>query len=227
MGHPGTAIAEEEPMLSEVAKRVGDLSRLPGMDAGEVESLRRLYFEVAEQHVPEAREQLLVDKNPLAMGSIPVIHRLFPTAPLIFMERHPCDVVLSCFMTRFQPTGLGTNFVTLEDTALLYDEMARLWATSAEIFPVNAHSVRYERLVEDPEAELRPLAGFLGLEWMPQLLDHRATAKRRTFIRTPSYAQVTEALNANAVRRWTRYRKQMDQVLPIIEPWAKRLGYEL
>ena len=214
-------------MLSEVWKRIGELSRLPGMETGDVESLQRLNFAIAERHVPEARQQLLVDKNPLAMGSIPVIHRLFPAAPLIFMERHPCDVVLSCFMTRFQPTGLGTNFVTLEDTALLYDEMARLWATSAEIFPVNARSVRYERLVEDPEAELRPLADFLRLEWMPQLLDHRATAKRRPFIKTPSYAQVTEALNANAVGRWTRYRKQMDPVLPILEPWAKRLGYEL
>jgi hypothetical protein len=87
--------------------------------------------------------------------------------------------------------------------------------------------VRYERLVEDAEVELRPLARFLGLEWLAELLDHRATARKRAFIKTPSYAQVTEPVNAKAVGRWTRYREQLEPVLPILEPWAARMGYEI
>lgn len=227
MGHPDTAVAEEERMLALVGEKIGELSRLAGLQTTEVEELRRLYFNEAERHAAGARTRLLIDKNPLAMGSLATVHRLFPTAPIIFMERHPCDVVLSCLMTRFQPTGLGTNFLTLEDTALLYDEMMRLWTRSTDILPLRTHSLRYERLVEGPEAELRPLARFLGLEWKPQLLDHRATARKRAFIKTPSYSQVTEPVNAKAVGRWTRYRKRLEPVLPVLEPWAKRLGYEI
>jgi tetratricopeptide (TPR) repeat protein len=227
MSHPGTAIAEEKPMLAEVGKKVGDFARLAPMDGGKVDALRDLYFRVADELVPDAGMRLLIDKNPLAMGAMPIVHRLFPTASVIFMERHPCDVVLSCFMTRFQPTDVGTNFVDLEDTALLYDEMMQLWTRSVKVLPLRVHAVRYERLVDDLEAELRPVAQFLGLDWLPELLDHRETARKRAFIGTPSYAQVTEPVNRKAVGRWTHYRQQLQPVLPILEPWALRLGYEL
>ena len=227
MGHPDTAVIEEEPMLAAVEQRMGGLERLAHLQTREVEELRSLYFTQAEKHVSDAGSRMLIDKNPLAMGSVPIIHRLFPAAAVIFMERHPCDVVLSCFMTRFQPTGFGANFLTLEDTARLYDEEMQLWTRSVELFPLRSHLVRYERLVEDAEAELRPLASFLGLEWLAGLLDHRATARQRAFIKTPSYSQVTEPVNARAVGRWTRYREQLEPVLPILEPWAGRMGYEI
>ena len=109
----------------------------------------------------------------------------------------------------------------------LYDEEMQLWTRSVELFPLRSHLVRYERLVEDAEAELRPLASFLGLEWLAGLLDHRATARQRAFIKTPGYSQVTEPVNARAVGRWTRYREQLEPVLPILEPWAGRMGYEI
>ena len=225
MGHPGTAVAEEEPMLASVAERIGELPRVANLEERAVEDLRTFYFDEAQKHVPNARESLLIDKNPLVMGMQAIVHRLFPTAPIIFMERHPCDVVLSCFMTRFQPTGFGANFLTVEDTARLYDEEMRLWTRSVETLPLRTHIVRYERLVEDLEAELRPVAQFLGLDWLPQLLDHRATARKRTFIKTPSYSQVTEPVNSRAVGRWTHYREQLEPVFPILEPWVRRMGY--
>ena len=228
MGHPDAVVAEEEPMLTLVGEKVPDLARVPDLQATDVEKLRNLYFDEAKKHASGfAATRLLIDKNPFAMGSQAIIHRLFPTARIIFVERHPCDVVLSCFMTRFQPTGLGTNFLTIEDTARLYDEMMQLWAKSIEILPIKTHSVRYERLVEGPESELRPAAEFLGLGWLPQLLDHRTTARKRAFIKTPSYSQVTEPVNAKAVGRWARYRKQLEPMFPILEPWVRRMGYEI
>ena len=227
MGHPDIAVAEEEPMLATVGEKLGSLARLAELDADGVEALRNDYFEVAEQRVGESAPKLLIDKNPFAMGSAPIIHRLFPNAPIIFMERHPYDVVLSCFMTRFQPTGIGTNFLTLQDTALLYDQMMQLWTKSVAVLPLRLHTIRYEGLVDDLEGELKPLATFLGLSWTPQLVDHRERAKKRSFINTPSYAQVTEPVTKKAVGRWTRYRDQLGPVLPLLEPWALRMNYEL
>jgi tetratricopeptide (TPR) repeat protein len=227
MGHPKVAVAEEEPMLQTVGKALGDLERLATRSKEEVEELRRLYWQVADDHVPDAEQRLLVDKYPFGIGAAAIIHRLFPTARIAVVERHPCDVVLSCFMTRFQPTDAATNFLSLQDTAQLYDVMMRIWTVSRELLPLDVHVVRYERLVADTESELRSLTEFFGLEWLPQLLEHRKTARKRAFINTPSYAQVIEPVNAKAVGRWQRYRPQMEPVLPILEPWARRMGYEL
>ena len=92
---------------------------------------------------------------------------------------------------------------------------------------LHVHNIRYEQLIAEPEAELRKLADFLGLAWNPQLLDHQATARRRGHIGTPSYAQVTEPLHDRAAGRWARYRAQLAPVLPILAPWAERMGYAL
>ena len=45
-------------------------------------------------------------------------------------------------------------------------------------------------------------------------------------MRTPSYWQVTEKLYTRAAARWLRYRDQLAPVLPVLEPWAARFGYE-
>jgi tetratricopeptide (TPR) repeat protein len=227
MGHPALAVAEEEPMLAKVGEKIGSVDSLPNLHTDQVEELRSIYFQEAARHVGDLRTRTLLDKNPFAMGSQAIIHRIFPLARIIFMERHPCDVVLSCFMTRFQPTGLGANFLTLTNTALLYDAMMSLWERSVEVLKPNLHYVRYERLVDNPEGELRPLSRFLGLEWLPDLLDHMATARSRPFIKTPSYSQVTEPVNARPVGRWVRYREEIEAVLPVLEPWVRKLGYEL
>jgi len=227
MGHPDVCVTEEKPMLDAVARSIGGYEHLAAVDEGELETLRNLYFASAAEHVPHLGSRILVDKQPFAMIEAPLIHRLFPSAKILFVQRHPCDVVLSCFITRFEPTGALVNFTTLKGTATLYDEMMRFWAQCRMLLPMIVHLVRYERLVEDAEPEMRSLAAFLGLRWTDSILDNRATAKDRGFINTPSYAQVVEPLYDRSIGRWERYREQMAPVLPYLAPWARRMGYEV
>jgi hypothetical protein len=144
---------------------------------------------------------------------------------MIFAQRHPCDSVLSAFMQSFVMNDAMASFLTVEDAADLYDAVMSGWFAIRERFDLNVHTVRYERLVEDPEAELRPLVEFLGLEWDNRMLAHTRTAKERGTIITPSYDQVTEPLSTRSVGRWKRYRAQLEPVLPVLLPWAERLGY--
>jgi hypothetical protein len=59
------------------------------------------------------------------------------------------------------------------------------------------------------------------------MLDHRGTARGRGYVASASYAQVTEPIYGRASGRWRRYAKQMEPVLPLLAPWAERLGYEM
>lgn len=227
MGHPDVCVTEEKPMLDAVARSIGGYEKLAKLDDAELDTLRNLYFAKAAEHVPDLGGRILVDKQPFAMVEAPLIHRLFPNAKFLFVHRHPCDVVLSCFITRFEPTGGLVNFTSLEGTAQLYDQMMRFWMQCREILPLITHRVRYERLVEDAEPEMRALTAFLGLPWTDAILDNRSIAKDRGFINTPSYAQVTEPLYDRSIGRWERYREQMKPVLPILAPWVQRFGYEI
>jgi hypothetical protein len=59
------------------------------------------------------------------------------------------------------------------------------------------------------------------------MLDHRTTAAQRGVISTASYAQVKEPIYNRSIGRWRNYRKHLEPILPVLEPWAAKLGYSL
>jgi len=225
MGHRDTEVLEEFNMLSAAERVLGNVAHLPDRPPEQLERARRAYFAELDRHVDRDFPGLIIDKLPLNMLGLPVIHSLFPDARIIFAQRHPCDCVLSGFMQSFQLSDAMACFLTIEDSADFYDAAMTLFSASRDALPMALHSLVYEELVADPEAALRPLIHFLDLEWRPELLDHRSTAKARGAIITPSYDQVVQPLSKAPSGRWRRYEKQLGPVLPVLLPWAERLGY--
>ena len=227
MGHSATHVLEEIPIIETVSNAVGDFSRIAELGETEIAELRALYFAELDKASPPPPGKLVIDKNPLSMIRMPLIKRLFPDAKIILAMRHPCDVVLSCYMQNFKPTEAMASFLDLTNASRTYDRIFAYWEKCREVIPLDVHMIRYEAMVEDLEPEMRPLFEFLGLPWETGALDHQKTAVARGYIRTPSYAQVTDKIYSSASGRWTRYRDQMKEVLPILEPWVKRYGYSL
>ena len=228
MNLPALHVLEEMSPVSEVQIMLGGQARLPGLSSDEANALRHRYFETLDLVSPPLHAgQIVVDKYPLHMARFAIIHRIFPDARIIFAERHPCDAVLSCFMSNFTLSRAMRSFTDLEETALLYDAVFEAWTRTESLLPLNVHRIRYEHMVEDLEGEMRRLLDYLGLPWDSRVLDNRASAARRDYIATASYSQVTEPIYQRSAGRWTRYRDQMAPVLPILAPWAERLGYEM
>ena len=227
MGHPDVTVLEEQPPLNIVDEAIGGLAALPALDAEAIARARRDYFTEVHRIEDVPVSNLLIDKSPLFLQKVPLIQLLFPGARFILAMRHPCDVLLSCFMSNFRLNSAMSNFLRLEDAAQYYDLTFQHWQRSCELFPANVHIIKYENLVEDVEAEVRPLFSFLDLEWHDQVLDHQRTAKARGLITTASYSQVTEPIYKRASGRWTRYRENLEPVLPILKPWVQRHGYSL
>ena len=221
LGHPEIAVLEEQQLVGAAAQVTGPIADLPTVSKAKLKQARATYCDRLAEYVGAGFAGLAIDKFPLDMASAPLIQAMFPGAPILFMQRHPCDVVLSGFMQSF---GL-VNFSEIADAAEYYDALMRIWTASRETMALNVHDVVYEELVGDPEAVLKPAIAFLGLEWDDRILDHQRTAKARGTIQTPSYDQVTEPVTARASGRWKRYAKQLEPVLPILLPWAERLGY--
>ena len=225
MGHPDTAVLEEVHLLGAAEVQIGKLADLPRASRPTLERARAAYFAELDRHVEKGFSGLVVDKLPLNLLGAHFIEALFPGAPIIFAQRHPCDAVLSGFMQSFVMNEAMASFLTIEDAADFYDAVMVNWKAIRENFALNLHVVRYEDLVTDAEAVLRPLIEFLGLPWDGQMLAHTDTARERGAILTPSYDQVTEPLSAGSVGRWKRYREQLEPVLPVLLPWAQWLGY--
>lgn len=226
MGHPDTVVLEEQPPLNHVDKAAGHLAGLAALSDTDIVRLRKQYYDEVAAIEPLPDTKLLVDKSPLFLHKVPLIQRLFPNARFILALRHPCDVLLSCYMSNFRLNSAMSNFLRLEDAAEFYDLTFRLWEKSTSIFPVKMYPIVYERLVDNVEAEVRPLFDFLGLSWHDDALDHQRTAKSRGLITTASYSQVTEPIYTRAAGRWERYRSHLEPIFPVIEPWVDKFGYK-
>jgi tetratricopeptide (TPR) repeat protein len=227
MSHPKVEVLEEEPALRTAMRLLPSFARLPTMPDEEIAAARDLYFETVASLRPLAPGKLLVDKNPLTMNLLPFVHRLFPDARIILALRHPCDVVLSCFMANFRTNEGMSSFVGLDTAAELYDASFGYCEHVQSLMPLSVHVVSYENIVADRARELRSLFDFLGLDWHDSVLDHQATALKRGRIKTASYAQVVEPIYTRSAGRWRNYREQLEPVLPVLQPWIEKFGYSL
>lgn len=225
MGQPGLQILEERPMMARLTTVLGEQTGSPWAIADDqLPALREQYFGHAREFGWDGTRQL-VDKHPLNMTRAALIRRLFPKAKLLFVQRHPYDVVLSCYIANFAPNFAMRSFLDLTEAARTYDAVLSCWAEATERLAIPYHTACYETLVTDPEGELRQVIDWLGLSWNERMLDHTSTARERGRVRTASYAQIHEPIYQRASGRWLRYRHHLDQVAQWLDPWVDRLGY--
>jgi hypothetical protein len=116
-------------------------------------------------------KQLVGDKTPRYVRSIPTLSELWPQARFVHLLRDGRDVCLSVLAW-----GKGaSNFSTWEEdtvstTALWWEWQVRLGREAgAALGRDRYHEVRYESLVADPEAECAKLCAFLGLAYDPEM----------------------------------------------------------
>ena len=225
MGDPRVVVLEEEPFIGDLDAALGGIAALPALLPDQLAQARESYFARVEAQAALAADSVLIDKHPMHLAKLPTILRLFPDARFILALRHPCDAVLSCFMTSFRPNDAMANFLDLGDAAALYDAALGLWEKLRGLVHMAVSTIRYEDLVADPQAQLRPLFATLGLAWPEAGIDHRAAARQRGTVTTASYAQVTEPLYRRAAGRWQAYAAHLAPVLPVLAPWVERYGY--
>lgn len=231
--HPALASFDEQPFVQRLITRLGKIGPgypavLPEIDETLRASLREQYFADVDRKRPDLNGRRPVDKNPLYLTRLPLVSALFPEAKAILTLRHPCDVVLSCYMQNFRAPAFAICFETLASTARMYARVFTLYFSFAERLRTPVHCLRYEDLVADVEAETRRLFAALELPWDDAVLQHTAHAKQRGVISTPSYTQVVEPVSTRAVGRWQAWARHFEgEVLDTLMPWIERFGYAI
>lgn len=228
--HPSLQSMDENPFFNRLAdtlKRHDSriLASLEVLRQYDVDELRKQYLLMVTERIRRRWDTQLIDKNPLNLLWLPFMHRLYPNAKYILALRHPCDVILSCYMQNFRSAILVTACATIERLALAYVEGMQSWLDNVEVLKPNVLMSRYEELVADPAQRAREIAAFLDLEDASPMLRFDAHARDKGYIATPSYSQVVEPINTKGLGRWHKYRTYFDKALPILEPMMKRWGY--
>ncbi|RUL70298.1 sulfotransferase family protein [Dyella choica] len=228
--HPDFCAMDERAFVHELIERMSLAgqaypSALADLTEPEADQLRAVYAGLVRKVVPELGTRRLVDKNPLNMLCLPMIMRLFPEARIILCLRHPCDVLMSCYMQSFRSPAFMVLCSSLQRLARSYVRAFEHWSSQVEVFAPRVLEWRYESVVNRFDQQVLRLGHFLQLDDPAPLARFAEHARNKAYISTPSYAQVTQGIHARAVHRWHAYREQFEPVLPILQPVMERLGY--
>jgi tetratricopeptide (TPR) repeat protein len=228
--HPDFRSMDERGYVYQLVERMKHAGQrypadLADLTQGDADQLRAVYWQLVEHTLPDLGRRRLIDKNPLNMLCLPLIMRLFPAARIILCIRHPCDVVLSCYMQAFRSPAFMVMCSSLPKLARGYADAFGQCCAHLEVFKPRMLEWRYETVVDAFEEEVGRLGRFLEVADATPMAGFAEHARHKRFISTPSYAEVVRPVSRAAVGRWLAYREQFEPVLPILRPWLERFGY--
>lgn len=228
--HPDIAVMEEHDHFVDASRDLviadGELDRIGALSDAQINAYRNAYWRRAEAVLKDdIARPLIIDKAPLNTAQLPLIARLFPEARIIFALRDPRDCVMSAFQQYFQLNVGMAYFLDMQTSAVFYDKVMTIGELTRRKSNLVFHEVRYERVVENFDAEVAAVLNFLGVEWDDSVRDYRETAKRRA-VNTPSLRQVIQKPYATSIGKWRNYRDGMASALPVLAPWVEKFGYD-
>jgi tetratricopeptide (TPR) repeat protein len=196
----------ELPDLPAIAMREGK----GGGPAGWVEAVADMppekMAELGAEFIERTRIQRKTDK-PFFIDKLPnnwiytgLIQLILPNAKIIDARRHPLDCCFSNFRQHFAK-GQAFSY-DLADMGRYYADYVRAMTHFDAVAPGNVHRVIHESLVENPEAEVRALLAYLGVEYEQACLDFHKNSRA---VRTASSEQVRRPINRDGMEQWRPY----------------------
>ena len=218
--HPLIEGTAELPHINQLVREVHHRARVAGLtleqqvaalDARETRRLGEEYINRSAAHRHSDRP-IFLDKMPNNWAHLGFIRLILPRARVIDARRNPMACGLSNFRQLYA-TGLEHSY-SLDDWGRYYLTYSGFLAHLDAVQPGWIARLIYERLIDDPEGELRRLADHLGIPFDPAMLEfHR---NERT-VRTISAQQVRRPLHRKAVDEWQNFE-------PWLGPLAASLG---
>jgi tetratricopeptide (TPR) repeat protein len=151
---------------------------------------------------------IITDKRPDNYLHIGLIKAMFPAARIIHTVRRPIDNFLSIWFLHF---GAGVRYGGDFDDMLthyrIYLGLMRHWK---QHFAADILDVSYEKLVSEPEPELRRVLDFLGLPFDAACLDPSTDTG---LVRTASVWQVRQPLHGRSAGRWQNYAAHVGDLM--------------
>ncbi|MCY7339498.1 MAG: sulfotransferase, partial [Sphingomonas bacterium] len=143
---------------------------------------------------------LFIDKMPNNWAHTGIIRLILPNAKIVDARRHP----LACGFSNFkQHYARGQSFsYDLAHFGQYYADYVRLMAHFDRVQPGQVHRVIHERLVDDPEREVRALLGYLELEFEEECLRFH---ENKRAVRTASSEQVRRPISRDGIDQWRRF----------------------
>jgi tetratricopeptide (TPR) repeat protein len=166
----------------------------------------RRYMRGVEWRV--AGERCFTDKQPANFLNTGFICRALPQAKILHMVRDPVETCFSNLRELFSGTNEWSyDQLELADYFLQYRRLMAHWH---EACPGRILDVSYAALTREPEATMREVAAWCGIDYVPGMSDPR-TSKR--VVSTASSVQVRDRMTRLETPKWAPYARHLEPLV--------------
>ncbi len=171
-------------------------------------AIRHMYIDTVSALFPDIKTPYFTDKMPFNALWIPLITAAFPEAKIIYTDRDPVSICVSCYKQMFN-TGQWFSY-NLETLAATYTAFHNMMSHYKGLNQKSFYTASYEDIVQTPETAIKALTNYVGLTWSEDFLSfHKA---KRT-VRTASMQQVNKPLYSSSIKSWEPIK---DSLAPLL-----------
>tara|TARA_B100001057_G_C22858417_1_gene953532 strand:+ start:117 stop:1658 length:1542 start_codon:yes stop_codon:yes gene_type:complete len=162
-------------------------------------SINTKYYDLIEHF--DLKNTKFTDKTLLNFFWVGVIKMCFPNAKVINCLRKPKDNCLSIYKNLFDYEGAWCyNEKELIEYFKLYQNAIKFWIGKINNFIYN---VEYEKLIQNPKAEIKKMVNFCDLEWDENCLNFH---NNKSAIKTLSVNQARKKIYSSSLNSYENYK---------------------
>ena len=206
--HPLVEGTMELPDLTSIVRALSGENQaypeiLATLDAEQIADIGRDYVERTRIH-RQTEKPFFIDKMPNNWAYAGLVRLILPNARIIDARRHP----LACGFSNFkQHYARGQAFsYDLAHFGQYYADYVRLMTHLDRVQPGAIHRVIHERLVDEPEAQVRDMLAALGLDFDPACLRFH---ENKRAVRTASSEQVRRPISRDGLEQYKRFEQHL------------------
>tara|TARA_Y100001968_G_scaffold292816_2_gene298326 strand:+ start:15234 stop:17120 length:1887 start_codon:yes stop_codon:yes gene_type:complete len=180
-----------------------------GTDNQKEEVLCNLYYK--EINSLSKYKKITTDKFLFNYAYTGYIATHFYSSKIINCFRHPLDNILSIYRANFSHSYRYSS--SLEDCARILINKEKVMREYKNRYPFKIYDLDYDRLVLDPDKEIKNLISWLKLEWNDYYLSPHLNTRE---VLTASNIQIRSPINSKSLGGWKNYKTLLKPAINLL-----------
>ena len=152
------------------------------------------------------KSEITTDKLTANFKWIGLIKLILPNSKIVSCTRNSKDICLSIFKNYFTNNELNFAY-DIDEIVSYYNFYFKLMNHWRNILPNYIYDINYEKLIKEPEPQVKDMLKYCNLDWDPNCLKFYNNMR---IVKTASDTQVRKKIYTSSINSWKKFESELN-----------------